>query len=219
MGVPRIIVIEDDAFTRTSIAGALSGIGIEVVASVGTSAEAVIAFEQSNPDAVLIDLDLGYGPTGLDLARSFRLRKPTIGLVLLTTYSDPRLLRSKLPDIPVGTEYLIKSNVSEIKIVKEAIFQAIANAAAAKFSNKLSTNDIPKDFQTLTNIQVETLRMVAQGNTNSEIAKLRFVSEKAVEQTISKIAKALEIPAATNQNQRVHIARVYFRLTGKGNIQ
>jgi CheY-like chemotaxis protein len=40
----------------------------------------------------------------------------------------------------------------------------------------------------------------------------------AVEQTIAKIAKALEIPAATNQNQRVHIARVFFRLTGQGNL-
>ena len=63
-----------------------------------------------------------------------------------------------------------------------------------------------------------TLRMVAQGHTNGEIAKQRFVSEKAVEQTIAKIAKALDIPAATNQNQRVHIARVFFRLTGQGNM-
>ena len=77
---------------------------------------------------------------------------------------------------------------------------------------------MPRDIQGMTDIQVETLRMVAQGHTNSEIAKQRFVTEKAVEQTIAKIAKALDIPAATNQNQRVHIARVYFRLTGQGNL-
>lgn len=218
MNSARLLVIEDDAFTRSSIVGALTGNGISVVESVGTSAEAVTAFETHDPDAVLVDLDLGYGPTGLDLIRAFRIRKPTLGVVLLTTYSDPRLLRSNLPDIPTGTEYLVKSNVHEIAVVTQAISQAISNAGSARTKSRTPRNDIPREILGLTDIQIETLRMVSQGHTNSEIAKQRFVSEKAVEQTISKIAKALEIPAATNQNQRVHIARVYFRLTGQGNI-
>jgi CheY-like chemotaxis protein len=41
MNSPRLLVIEDDAFTRTSIVGALTGNGIEVIDSVGTSAEAI----------------------------------------------------------------------------------------------------------------------------------------------------------------------------------
>jgi len=218
MDSPRLLVVEDDAFTRTSIVGALAGNGIEVIDSVGTSAEAVTSFERNKPNAVLLDLDLGYGPTGLDLARAFRLRNPNIGLVMLTTYSDPRLLRANLPDIPAGTEYLIKSNIGEIKVVSEAIKQAILNTVSSKARFRQPRNDVPRDIQGMTDIQVETLRMVAQGHTNSDIAKQRFVSEKAVEQTIAKIAKALDIPVATNQNQRVHIARVYFRLTGQGNL-
>jgi len=218
MQTPRILVVEDDAFTRTSIVGALASNGIDVIDSVATSAEAVTSFEKHKPDAVLLDLDLGYGPTGLDLARAFRLRNPNIGLVMLTTYADPRLLRANLPAIPAGTEYLVKSNIGEIKIVSEAINLAIYNSSNTNTKPKQSRNDIPRDLQGMTDIQIETLRMVAQGHTNSEIAKQRFVSEKAVEQTIAKIAKALDIPAATNQNQRVHIARVYFRLTGQGNL-
>jgi len=218
MQTPRILVVEDDAFTRTSIVGALASNGIDVIDSVGTSAEAVTSFEKHKPDAVLLDLDLGYGPTGLDLARAFRLRNPNIGLVMLTTYSDPRLLRANLPAIPAGTEYLVKSNIGEIKIVSDAIKLAINYSSNLSTKIKQARNDVPRDIQGMTDIQIETLRMVAQGHTNSEIAKQRFVSEKAVEQTIAKIAKALDIPAATNQNQRVHIARVYFRLTGQGNL-
>lgn len=218
MQTPRILVVEDDAFTRTSIVGALASNGIDVIDSVATSAEAVTSFEKHKPDAVLLDLDLGYGPTGLDLARAFRLRNPNIGLVLLTTYADPRLLRANLPAIPAGTEYLVKSNIGEIKIVSDAIKLAINYSSNSSNKIKQARNDIPRDLQGMTDIQIETLRMVAQGHTNSEIAKQRFVSEKAVEQTIAKIAKALDIPAATNQNQRVHIARVYFRLTGQGNL-
>ena len=128
------------------------------------------------------------------------------------------MLRANLPDIPPGTEYLVKTNIEEIKIVSEAIMQAIMNATGSAAKSKQPRHDAPRYIEDMTDIQVETLRMVAQGHTNSEIAKLRFVTEKAVEQTIAKIAKALDIPAATNQNQRVHIARVYFRLTGQGNL-
>ena len=218
MNYPRLLVIEDDAFTRSSIVGALMSNGIEVIDSVGTSAEAIHSFDKHDPNAVLLDLDLGYGPTGLDLARAFRLRNPNIGLVLLTSYRDPRLLRSKLPDVPAGTEYLVKSNVNEIQIVSDAITRAINNASDTRPHKRPTHHDVPNELQGMTEVQIETLRMVAQGHTNSEIAKQRFVSEKAVEQTISKIAKALDIPNATNQNQRVHIARVFFRLTGQGNI-
>ena len=215
---PRLLVVEDDAFTRISIVGVLISSGIEVVDAVGTSAEAVVSFENNHPNVVMLDLDLGYGPTGLDLARAFRIRNPNVGLVMLTSYSDPRLLRNNLPIIPLGTEYLVKSNVGEIKVVSEAIMQAITNATGSSIKSRQPRNDVPREIEGMTDIQVETLRMVAQGHTNSEIAKLRFVTEKTVEQTIAKIAKALDIPAATNQNQRVHIARVYFRLTGQGNL-
>lgn len=218
MTSPRLLVIEDDAFTRASIVGALSGHGILIIDSVGTASEAIASFEKNDPHAVLVDLDLGYGPTGLDLVRAFRLRKPNLGIVLLTSYSDPRLLRSNLPDLPVGTEYLVKSRVGEIKIVAQAIERAITNASGIKLTKNTLRRNLPDEIQSMTDVQIETLRMVAQGHTNSEIAKQRFVSDKAVEQTIAKIAKALDIPAATNQNQRVHIARVYFRLTGQGNI-
>jgi DNA-binding NarL/FixJ family response regulator len=218
MVAPRLLVIEDDAFTRASIVGALSGHGIDIIDSVGTASEAVASFEKNNPHAVLVDLDLGYGPTGLDLVRAFRLRKPNLGIVLLTSYSDPRLLRSNLPDLPIGTEYLVKSRVGEIKIVAQAIERAITNASGIKITKNNLGHSFPPGIQSMTDVQIETLRMVAQGHTNSEIAKQRFVSDKAVEQTIAKIAKALNIPAATNQNQRVHVARVYFRLTGQGNI-
>lgn len=218
MGKSRVLVIEDDAFTRSAIVEALKTHGLDVVASVGTSAEAIDAFETHHPDAVLADLDLGSGPTGLDLVRAFRLRNPHVGIVMLTSYSDPRLLRSRLPELPVGSEYLVKGNISEIQIVSHAISQAIENARNIDSKFRRPRHDIPRDLQSMTDIQIETLRMVSQGFTNSEIAKQRFVSEKAVEQTISKIAKALDIPVATNQNQRVHIARVYFRLTGIGNL-
>jgi DNA-binding NarL/FixJ family response regulator len=55
---------------------------------------------------------------------------------------------------------------------------------------------------------------VAQGLSNAEIAKRRFIKEKSVELTISRMAKSLGIESNISANQRVHIARVYFRAIG-----
>lgn len=208
-----ILVIEDDPFTRTTIAGALTNAGLRVVAATGGARSAIYAFTIQNPDVIVADLDLGFGPTGIDLARSFRLRNPKLGIVVLTSYTDPRLLRNNIPTMPPGCEYLVKNQISEIQSLKASVTQAFANVNSEVLVSTGSR--IPEWNHDLTQVQIETLRMVAQGLSNAEIAHQRFVSEKAVEQTISKIAKALGIPAATNQNQRVHIARIYFRLAGQ----
>jgi DNA-binding NarL/FixJ family response regulator len=66
----------------------------------------------------------------------------------------------------------------------------------------------------LTDIQIETLRLVAQGLSNSEIAKVRFVSEKSVEQIVARIAQHLSITPDRRQNLRVVLAGEYFKWLG-----
>jgi len=66
----------------------------------------------------------------------------------------------------------------------------------------------------LTDIQIETLRLVAQGLSNSEIAKVRFVSEKSVEQIVARIAQHLSITPDRRRNLRVVLAGVYFKWLG-----
>ena len=209
----KILVIEDDAFTRTFISGALTNAGLNVIAAAGDVRSAIYAFTMQNPDVIVADLDLGVGPTGIDLARSFRIRNPKLGIVMLTSYADPRLLRNKIPDLPPGSEYLVKHQISEIQLVTASVKKAFSNVNSGVSITK--GTGLPEWIYDLTEVQIETLRMVALGLSNIEIGVQRFVSDKAVEQTISKIAKALGIPAVTNQNQRVHIARIYFRLAGQ----
>lgn len=66
----------------------------------------------------------------------------------------------------------------------------------------------------MTDSQLETMRLIAQGHSNAEIAKIRGVSEKSIEQTISRLVANLDIPKTGKGNQRVQISKLYFRLTG-----
>jgi DNA-binding NarL/FixJ family response regulator len=65
-----------------------------------------------------------------------------------------------------------------------------------------------------TDIQVATLRLVAQGLSNSEIAKVRFVSEKSVEQIVARIAQHLKVTPDRSRNLRVVITGEYFKWIG-----
>jgi DNA-binding NarL/FixJ family response regulator len=66
----------------------------------------------------------------------------------------------------------------------------------------------------LSDVQIETLRYVAEGLTNAEIGRLRFVSEKAIEQILSRVAITLNIQPDHRKNMRVVLVNEYMRWIG-----
>jgi DNA-binding NarL/FixJ family response regulator len=68
------------------------------------------------------------------------------------------------------------------------------------------------DFPLLTHVQRDTLRMISEGLSNSEIARLHFVSEKSVEQMVGRIAHSFKISQNSAHNMRVLLTLTY--LTG-----
>lgn len=209
-----VMVVEDDPFTRSTLCAALRLHGVLIVGDSATASNALAMAKNLLPAAALIDLDLGKGPTGIDLAHALRRLKRDIGIIFLTTYDDPRFLRANLPPLPVGTEYLVKKSISDITIVTNAINRAITAAGVSMKGKKALRLTTGINSSELTDIQIETLRLLSQGMTNSEIAHARTITEKSVEQTISRIARILELPNNSTHNQRVHMARVFFRMSG-----
>ena len=204
----RVLVLEDDPFTRLSIVAALRHFGFDVVAEEAEPGKAIERALNVKPEVAMLDLHLGKGATGLDVAKELRRVNPRIGIIMLTSFEDPRLLGPSLPPVPRGTVYLTKKSVQNLALLKAAV----NDAAAAALDNSESEN--VSAFGRLSDVQIETLRLVAEGLSNSEIAKRRFVTEKSVEVTISRVMKSLGISASAGLNQRVHVAGIYFRSIG-----
>ena len=204
----RALVVEDDPFTRISVVAALQQYGYQVVVDEASPSEALLTAKTARPDVAVLDLHLGAGATGLDVAQALRRMNARIGIVLLTSFEDPRLLSSGLPAVPRGTVYLTKQSVTKMSQLKSAISDSLV------FDSHLARIPLNPAFGSLTDVQVETLKLVAEGLSNSEIAIQRSVSQKSIEQTIARVAKALGITPDSKSNQRVHIARVYFRSIG-----
>jgi two-component system nitrate/nitrite response regulator NarL len=201
----RLLIVEDDTFTRTTLQATLQHLGYQVSAAENVR-KAIHILANERIDAAVIDLDLGAGPNGLDLIRILEERNPEIAIVLLTSFVDPRLLETRGNPLPERCIYVLKQSLSDPTELKAAITDALAKNPAGIQTPRITG---------LTEVQIETMRLVALGHSNSEIAKLRFVSEKAVEQTVSKIAKTLNLSASNATNQRVQITREYFRLSGR----
>lgn len=207
----RVALVEDDAFTRLMLASSLRAQGIQVVIDTGSASEALNEFDQAKPHVALLDLHLGKGPTGIDLAYEFRVKSPNIGVVFLSSFEDRRLLNPNLPPLPSRSVYLHKNEISDIWKILEAVKASIDKTANLHLASKTSLSPIAA----LSDVQLETLKLMSQGLSNNEIAKRRSVTEKSVEVAISRLAKILGIEKDATINQRVHMANVYFRALGQ----
>lgn len=206
-----VLLVEDNALLRTSLADALGAHDVRVVAACETAGQAMEQLRRGPVDALVTDLDLGEGPDGISLAHVVRRMLPLAGIVVLTGYRDPRLVAGKLMQVPEGTEYVVKESVSSMDALRMAIDRSIIMAARADAGRGTRSRDVGID---LTDAQVETMRLVAEGLSNAEIAERRCVTVGAVEVSISRIARALGIQHDRAHNQRVLITREYYRLTG-----
>ena len=231
----RIAVVEDDAFTRLTLAESLRAQGVEVALVTDSAVEALREIPSLGVHAVLLDLHLGAGPTGIDLAVALRNQQPRLGVVLLTTFDDPRLLSSTLPEPPPGTRYVTKRSLGSMEDLIVVLRDALGAVGLARMPDapgagpssdlldevasddadgELATTPAHADLRELTDVQLETLRLVARGLSNAEIARRREVTERAVEAAIARLARHLGVAADAALNQRVHLAQVYFRSLG-----
>jgi len=201
-GMTSVLVVEDDSFVRATVATALRFHAFAVVASVGSALEAMEKFREHLPDVALLDLDLGQGPTGADLAVGMRRTKPDVGIVFLTSFEDPRLLDSRLTNMPERCGYVVKQSLKDTEFLAEAIRGCGEGGAVPRVN--------------LTESQAETLRLLAAGLSNAEIARLRVVEVSSVEKAIRRTAEALGVDHDETTNQRVALARAYYRMAGLG---
>lgn len=208
-------IVEDEAFARTALTTSLRAHGFHVLFDADSAARAVELFRVRRPRVGVIDIHLGRGPSGVDLAHRLRRELPSLGLVFLTSFDEPRLLGTSLPALPSGSVYLAKSSVATIRILLDAVERAATwRPGSVQPSGSHPAVSHPHGLAQLTAAQLETLRLVAAGLSNAEIARRRMVREKAVETTITRIARRLGLEPDAARNQRVHLARVYLRMLG-----
>ena len=120
----RVMLVEDDEFTRATIKAALVGQGLDIVHDSASVKDGIEFAKKNRPDIAVLDYNLGKGPNGIDLANQLRKSQPDIGIVLLTAFLNPAELDTKISQLPPGSRYLVKHSVNKIEILVKEIAEA-----------------------------------------------------------------------------------------------
>lgn len=202
----RVIVVEDESLLRDLLVVSLENIpSLAIVGSYGDGLSAVEHMAQDRPDVALLDINLGSGWTGIETGLQLRQRQPVLGIVLLSNYARPDLL-SGLPRAALsGWSYLLKKSVRDLATLTRAIEGSAANLVVLDPELvRLAQDRRDSPVRDLTPRQSQILALVAQGYTNSAIAKTLYLSEKSVENYLTTIYSTLHIESSSpEQHARV----------------
>jgi DNA-binding NarL/FixJ family response regulator len=217
--LPRVMIASDDAFELATMSAALRLHGVNVVGEASNKLIAENTFRSLQPEVLIIDLTFA-DTDAVGIIDELRKIDPKLGVVLLTACPDLRLLGVSEKTLPHGVQIVLKRSVADLSVLSFAITQSLesssmnSSAQWVRAHASLHENAFLTVLSDFTDIQVATLRLVAQGLSNSEIAKVRFVSEKSVEQIVARIAQHLMVTPDRSKNLRVVITGEYFKWIG-----
>jgi DNA-binding NarL/FixJ family response regulator len=194
---------------RSLVADALGGRGFAVEAR-GDAAGALAALEAFDPDCLVTDIDLGQRPNGVELATIVRSRAPQVAVVFLTNLSRSAAV-GIARDVVSDASFVNKGAIESVDELVDAVEAALDESPT---SRDLPASDSRAALLALRPVQLDTLRHVATGATNAEIARRRGVSVRAVEKSVERVFQSLGLAGNESSSPRVAAAALYISTLG-----
>ncbi len=194
----RVLIVDDHPLFRDGMRALLSADpDTEPVGEATTGAEALALAAELQPDVVLMDLKMpGLG--GIDATRRILHTSPTTRILVVTMFEDDHSVFAALRAGARG--YVLKgANPDEvlraIRVVSggEAIFSPAIATRLIDFFGSLRPEALPHTFPQLTDREREILDLIAQGQSNTEIARRLALSAKTVANHVSNIFSKLQV--------------------------
>ena len=187
-----IVIADDHAVMRSGLRMLLEAEdGLEVVAEAGDVEETIRKLKGYKPNVLLLDLHMPGGPS-LQFIPEMREASPATHILVLTMQNSPGFVREALRAGAIG--YVTKEAADDELV--EAVRLAADNQPYLhpKLGARLATepaDDGPPDD--LTEREVEVLRLIALGHTNTEIASQLYLSVRTVESHRAHIQQKLRL--------------------------
>lgn len=199
----RIVLVDDHPVVRAGLRALLSAQpDLDVVAEAASGPEALAVVRSSDPDVVLMDLQLDGVMDGVEATRRLLAADPGRRVLILTTYdTDHDILRA----VEAGAAGYLLKDVEPARLADGVRAAArgetvLAPVVAQRLVSRLAG---PTPDQ-LTPREVEVLQLVADGSSNREVARHLFLSEATVK---THLAHAYDKLGAQNRTAAVAAAR------------
>ena len=191
----KVLIVDDHAVVRHGLKSAIQSHGYEVVAEAGSINEAQAFMAQTNPDAIIVDVNLPDG-SGFDLVAWSRRVSPRTAIVVLTLNDGADYVRAAKS---AGANAFIIKNAPLSDVI--AALDFAVSSPTSFSSKKLCSSSTDSGLSAR---EIDVLHSINHGLSNSAIATDLYISVSTVKTHVSSILRKLD---ADNRVQALSIAR------------
>jgi len=191
----KVLIVDDHVVVRHGLKSAIQSHGYEVVAEAGSVNEAQAFMAQTNPDAIIVDINLPDG-SGFDLVAWSRRVSPGTAIVVLTLNDGADYVRAAKS---AGANAFIIKNAPLSDVI--AALDFAVSSPTSFSSKKLCSSSTDSGLSAR---EIDVLHSINHGLSNGAIAKDLYISVSTVKTHVSSILRKLD---ADNRVQALSIAR------------
>ncbi|UWP83499.1 response regulator [Dactylosporangium fulvum] len=212
----RVVVADDAVLLREGLVRLLEESGHTVVAAVGDGPSLVEAIVEHRPEVAIVDVRMPPSHTdeGLRAAVEARSRVPGTPILVLSQYVEVSYADDLLADRAGAVGYLLKDRVSEVAEFLDAVRRVATGATVLDpevVSQLLVRRRRDDPLRSLTPREREVLGLMAEGRSNTAIARKLVVTDGAVEKHVKNIFTKLDLPPDDEQHRRVLAVLAYLQ--------
>ncbi|HEV8172252.1 MAG TPA: response regulator transcription factor [Actinoplanes sp.] len=212
----RVVIADDAVLLREGLIRLVEENGHAVVAAVGDGPSLVEAIAEHRPDVSIVDVRMPPSHTdeGLRAAVEARTRVPGSPILVLSQYVEVSYADDLLADRLGAVGYLLKDRVSEVAEFLDALRRVAGGGTVLDpevVAQLLVRRRRDDPLRNLTPREREVLALMAEGRSNTAIARKIVVTEGAVEKHVRNIFTKLDLPPDDEQHRRVLAVLAYLR--------
>jgi DNA-binding NarL/FixJ family response regulator len=211
----RIVIAEDSAVLREGLVELLTSRGHQVSAAVGDADALRLAVAEHRPDVVVVDIRLPptFTDEGLRAAIELRRQNPDQGVLVFSQYVETRYATQLLADRPDGIGYLLKDRVADVSDFVDALNRVAAGETVLdpEVVSQLLIAGRNSELDALSPREREVLALMAEGRSNTAIAKTLVLTYGSVEKHVTSIFTKLDLPPSGDDHRRVLAVLRYLK--------
>jgi len=212
----RVVLAEDGVLLREGLVRLLDEAGCSVVAAVADGPALVEAIVEHRPDVSIVDVRMppSFTDEGLRAAVTARSLVPGAPILVLSQYVEVSYADDLLADRVGAVGYLLKDRVVDLDEFLDALRRVAGGGTVldpevvAQLLVRRRRND---PLAALSPRERDVLGLMAEGHSNTAIAKQLVVTEGAIEKHVKNIFTKLDLAQDADQNRRVVAVLTYLR--------
>ena len=204
----RVVIADDSVLLREGLARLLEDAGFDVVGQAADAEDLLRKVRAHKPQVAVTDIRMPPTQTdeGLRAAQQIRSEMPEVGVMVLSQFIDQGYALELLQGSAEGVGYLLKDRVADVDAFVDALRRVGARGSVLDpevVAQLLGRRRGDDPLDRLTPREREVLGQMAQGRSNSAIARALVVTERAIEKHVTSIFAKLGLSAAEDGHRRV----------------